>query len=234
MTVRISRLTRWQRRRCCAEGSRSILRTVNTAKGQRPSAFGSRVRVTPHREVAVARRMPFCGAMSQDHTLDTRVSVTRDSDYRFRVRFHHGRVPDLFTDEPPPLGAGEGPASQELLAAAIGTCLCSSLLFCMQKARLEPRDLAADVVVSTARNEQGRLRVEAGRRRADPHRDGRDAREDGALRRALRILLFGRRKRATGIPGPRRPGAPRDRPVVRDRGVGPARTSSGPRGVASA
>jgi organic hydroperoxide reductase OsmC/OhrA len=98
--------------------------------------------------------------MSQDHTLDTRVSVTRDSDYRFRVRFHHGRVPDLFTDEPPPLGAGEGPASQELLAAAIGTCLCSSLLFCMQKARLEPRDLAADVVVSTARNEQGRLRVE--------------------------------------------------------------------------
>jgi organic hydroperoxide reductase OsmC/OhrA len=98
--------------------------------------------------------------MSQDHALDTRVSITRDGQYRLRVRFHHGRVPDLFTDEPPPLGEGGGPAPQELLAAAIGSCLCSSLLFCMQKSRLEPRDLVADVVVSTARNAQGRLRVE--------------------------------------------------------------------------
>jgi len=104
--------------------------------------------------------MPFRFRMSGDHTLDTRVRVTRDGDYRFRVRFHHGRIPDLFTDEPPPLGGGQGPGSQELLAAAIGSCLCSSLLFCMQKARLEPRDLAADVVVSTARNAQGRLRIE--------------------------------------------------------------------------
>jgi organic hydroperoxide reductase OsmC/OhrA len=46
------------------------------------------------------------------------------------------------------------------LAAAIGTDLCSSLLFCMQKARLEPRDLSANVVVSTARDEKGRLRIE--------------------------------------------------------------------------
>jgi len=104
--------------------------------------------------------MPIPGDMSPDHMLDTRVRITRDSDYRFRVRFHHGRIPDLFTDEPPPLGAGQGPGSQELLAAAIGSCLCSSLLFCMQKARLEPRDLVADVVVSTARNAQGRLRIE--------------------------------------------------------------------------
>jgi organic hydroperoxide reductase OsmC/OhrA len=104
--------------------------------------------------------MPFLALMNRDHALDTRVSVTRDSDYRFRVRFHHGRVPDLFTDEPPPLAAGGGPAPQELLAAAIGADLCSSLLFCMQKARLEPRDLSANVVVSTARDEKGRLRIE--------------------------------------------------------------------------
>src|SRR5215468_3430247 len=104
--------------------------------------------------------MPSLRGMSQDHSLDTRVSIKRDSEYRLRVRFNHDRVPDLFTDEPPPLGDGGGPASQELLAAAIGSCLCSSLLFCMQKSRLEPRDLVADVVVSTARNGQGRLRVE--------------------------------------------------------------------------
>jgi organic hydroperoxide reductase OsmC/OhrA len=76
------------------------------------------------------------------------------------VRFHHGRVPDLFTDEPPPLGAGDGPSAKELLAAAIGHCLASSLLFCMQKARLEPRDLEIEVVVETGRNGEGRLRIQ--------------------------------------------------------------------------
>jgi organic hydroperoxide reductase OsmC/OhrA len=98
--------------------------------------------------------------MHSDHGNESRVTVQREENFRFRVRFNHGRVPDLFTDEPPPLGGGEGAGPKELLASAIGVCISSSLLFCMQKAHLEVRDLEAEVSVETGRNAEGRLRIQ--------------------------------------------------------------------------
>lgn len=112
--------------------------------------------------------MPLASDMSQEHHSESRVSLQRDDEYRFRVRFNHGRVPDLQTDEPPPIGAGDGPSAKELLAAAVGHCLASSLLFCMQKARLEIRDLEVEVVVTTGRNEEGRLRIQRADVRLSP------------------------------------------------------------------
>ena len=90
---------------------------------------------------------------------ETRVSLAREEAFRFRVRWGGRGAPYLVTDEPPPLGAGAGPNPSELLAAAVGNCLASSLLFCMQKARLEVTDLDAEVVATTVRNQTGRLRI---------------------------------------------------------------------------
>ncbi len=90
----------------------------------------------------------------------TRVVVRHEDGFQFRVRFDQLRTPDLVTDEPPPLGSGEAPNSSALLASAVGTCLASSLLFCMQKARLQVRDLEAEVQLTTGRNAEGRLRIQ--------------------------------------------------------------------------
>jgi organic hydroperoxide reductase OsmC/OhrA len=79
--------------------------------------------------------------------------------FAFRVRFDHETMPDLRTDEPPPLGADRGPNPARLLAAAIGNCLAASLLFCMQKRKVRPISLQAVVDVQLVRNERKRLRI---------------------------------------------------------------------------
>jgi organic hydroperoxide reductase OsmC/OhrA len=88
-----------------------------------------------------------------------RVGLAREDGFRFRVRFGADGIPTIITDEPPPLGAGAGPSPSALLAAAVGNCLASSLLFCMQKARLEVQGFEADVRCTTVRNEAGRMRI---------------------------------------------------------------------------
>jgi organic hydroperoxide reductase OsmC/OhrA len=62
-------------------------------------------------------------------------------------------------DEPAPLGTGAGPNAARVLAAAIGNCLSASYLFCLQRARIEVRDLRTTVTGSYVRNAQGRLRI---------------------------------------------------------------------------
>ena len=88
-------------------------------------------------------------------------TIVQDEGFRFRVLFDEAGVPALVTDEPPPLGCGAGPNPSRLLAAAVGNCLAASLLFCMQKARLDVAGLVARVETDIGRNEQGRLRVRA-------------------------------------------------------------------------
>jgi organic hydroperoxide reductase OsmC/OhrA len=46
-----------------------------------------------------------------------------------------------------------------VLGAAIGNCLAASLLFCLQRARIDVQDLRASVSGVLARNEKGRLRI---------------------------------------------------------------------------
>lgn len=86
------------------------------------------------------------------------VQLRQKQDYQFDVHFGGG-VPDLMGDEPPPLGAGQGPSPVQLLAAAVGNCLSDSLLFALRKFKQAPEPIACDVHAEVGRNAEGRLRV---------------------------------------------------------------------------
>ena len=79
--------------------------------------------------------------------------------YRFKAIFDLEGVPDILVDEPKPAGEGLGPNPTRLLSVAIGHCLSSSLLYCLRRARIEVKGLETNVKATTARNEEGRLRV---------------------------------------------------------------------------
>lgn len=87
------------------------------------------------------------------------VELELEEGYRFTVRFDLADVPPLRTDEPPPVGGGDGPNPSRLVAAAAANCLAASLLFCLRKARVEVSELRARVRAALVRNESGRLRI---------------------------------------------------------------------------
>lgn len=78
--------------------------------------------------------------------------------YEFRVKFAEDMA-ELLMDEPEPLGGDAGPSAARVISAAIGNCLSASLLFCIRKAKVEPRSLKARVTTSLIRNENKRLRI---------------------------------------------------------------------------
>lgn len=86
------------------------------------------------------------------------VVLQQIENYRFEVRFAGGPAP-LVTDEPPPLGTHAGPSPIELLLAAVGSCLSSSLHFAMAKFHETPGPIHTRVSATVGRNEKGRLRV---------------------------------------------------------------------------
>jgi uncharacterized OsmC-like protein len=90
--------------------------------------------------------------------VEIEVRLEQQQDYRFEASFAEG-VPPLVCDEPPPLGGSAGPSPIELLAAAVGNCLCDSLLFALRKFRLPAEPLSCRVTAREGRNEQGRLRI---------------------------------------------------------------------------
>jgi len=87
------------------------------------------------------------------------LSVDQVSDYEFQVNFNTEELAPLTVDESPPLGKHAGPSPSRLLAAAIGSCLQSSLLFCAHKARVDVKHLRGEVKVQIVRNENHRLRI---------------------------------------------------------------------------
>jgi organic hydroperoxide reductase OsmC/OhrA len=91
---------------------------------------------------------------------DHHVTIRFAQGYEFMADFPDVEgAPSVRLDEPAPLGEGRGPNAAAMLAAAVGTCLAASLLFCLRKVRLEPEDLTADVVAHVGRNESGRFRI---------------------------------------------------------------------------
>ncbi len=97
--------------------------------------------------------------MSPSPETDQRTVLSLEEGYRFRVRFDREGIPDLLTDESPPIGEDTGPSPSRLLAAAIGNCLAASLLFCLRKARLGVEGLEVEVFTTFTRNQAGRLRI---------------------------------------------------------------------------
>lgn len=96
------------------------------------------------------------------------VGLTLRDGYSFTVDFAAGEGPPLVVDELPPLGEANGPNPARLLAAAIGSCLSSSLLFCLRKSRIEVTQLHTTVEGTIVRNERGRLRIKSLRVRLAP------------------------------------------------------------------
>jgi organic hydroperoxide reductase OsmC/OhrA len=112
--------------------------------------------MAPSRKMAVRGRKET-ESMPESET-SSRVLLRLEEGYRFTTSFE-GTDAGIVTDEPPPLGQGQGPNPAALLATAVGSCLASSLLFCTRKARLEPTGLEVEVEVVTGRNPAGRMRI---------------------------------------------------------------------------
>ena len=85
--------------------------------------------------------------------------VTLIQGFKFRVKFDVDGMPDLVVDEMKPIGENSGPNPTRLLSAAIGHCLSSSLLFCLQKARINVSYLETAVKANVERNSEGHLRI---------------------------------------------------------------------------
>lgn len=86
------------------------------------------------------------------------VQISPQQGYQFNNRFG-GQVPDLRTDEPPPLGTGTGPDPTQLLCSAVGNCLAASLQFSLAKYKQDGGGISADVRAEVGRNADKRLRV---------------------------------------------------------------------------
>ncbi|UCC58659.1 MAG: OsmC family protein [Candidatus Bathyarchaeum sp.] len=78
--------------------------------------------------------------------------------YKFNVEFDDS-TPGFLVDEVKPHGEGSGPNPPRILAAAIGHCLSSSLIYCLKKARVRVKDLETTVKMNFFRNEEGMRRV---------------------------------------------------------------------------
>jgi len=88
------------------------------------------------------------------------ITVQQESDYVFRIAFDDTEIPDLLTDEPPPLGDNSGPNPSRMLLASVANCLSASLLFALRKFKNTPGTLTSRATATLGRNADGRLRVD--------------------------------------------------------------------------
>lgn len=84
------------------------------------------------------------------------VSLSSVDGYKFEVDF--GEAGTLITDEPAPLGHGEGPNPSLLLGTSVANCLAASLMFAIRKFKEEPGQVSAKVTGHFERIDR-RLRI---------------------------------------------------------------------------
>ena len=80
-------------------------------------------------------------------------------DYKFDVYFDVDYIQNMVVDEPKPIGEGSGPNAPRLLAAAVGQCASSSLIYCLNKARIPIINLNTTVKTNLFKNEKGLTRI---------------------------------------------------------------------------
>jgi uncharacterized OsmC-like protein len=91
--------------------------------------------------------------------------------YLFEVDF--GEFGNIMTDEPPPLGDGEGPNPSAMLAASVTNCMSASLLFALRKYKNDPGELNASVTGTVERVDKYlrithlEIDIQLGRQRAE-------------------------------------------------------------------
>ncbi len=99
-------------------------------------------------------------AANEERT-ETKVSVSWNRDLIFTVKFDGLGVPDVCVDETNKDEAAMlGVTPTRLLASAVATCLSSSFLFCMSKRSVPIDGFSATARATTARDADGRLRVQ--------------------------------------------------------------------------
>lgn len=87
------------------------------------------------------------------------IAIEQVDGLEFRVRFDKPQYAEVRLDEPPPLGHDAAPNAVRLLAAAIGSCLAASLVFCAKRRGAALTHVRAEVVAEVVRNDAKRLRV---------------------------------------------------------------------------
>ena len=85
--------------------------------------------------------------------------LQRTEGYKFDVNFDVDYIPNMVADEPPPIGEGSGPNAPRLLATAVGQCMSSSLIYCLNKARIPIISLETTVKTNLFKNEKGLTRI---------------------------------------------------------------------------
>jgi uncharacterized OsmC-like protein len=92
---------------------------------------------------------------------DKQLTVTMEQieGYEFLVKFDEGM--ELLMDEPVPLGDDKGPSASKVISAAVGNCLSASLLFCLQKARVDTHGIKTTVTTRVTRDDKRRLRLDS-------------------------------------------------------------------------
>ncbi len=85
--------------------------------------------------------------------------LTRAGGYKYEVSIDELPGSKITMDEPAPVGTSAGPSAAMMLSSAIGHCLSSSLLFCLEKSRVNVDDVSTDVELSMERNAGGRWRI---------------------------------------------------------------------------
>lgn len=80
------------------------------------------------------------------------LSISLLENYLFQIDF--GEFGNFMTDEPEPLGKGEGPNPSQMLAASVGNCLAASLLFALRKHKEDPQNISANIEGSIERVEK--------------------------------------------------------------------------------
>ena len=124
--------------------------------------------------------------MSSDAEGRFTVELEQQDGFEFLVHFNLDDVPDLLVDEPEPLGHGRGPNPSRLLAASLANCLSASLLFCLQKSRVEGAKVRTTVSGQHVRNESKRLRI--GDLDVKIHVQGVAAEDEARLERCLGLF----------------------------------------------
>ena len=87
------------------------------------------------------------------------VEINRMEGFRFNVDFGIEGLPEFYMDEPEPLGENKGPNASKVLGAALANCLAASLMFCMQKSRVDVVGMKSKAHGVLKRNENGRWRI---------------------------------------------------------------------------
>jgi uncharacterized OsmC-like protein len=88
------------------------------------------------------------------------VTIRLAREYEFVAEFNDlpAAGPVMF-DEPEPIGHSRAPSAADMLGAAVGNCLCTSLTFALREAQVELLGLTAQVTTHIVRNEKGHHRV---------------------------------------------------------------------------